>query len=165
MHAAVQLSADLPDNIIANAGGSHLDETEYLLYQKLFALWDQFSILDKMTATEPAVLDADGRGHWKRRLEVCLKRFFLSDNDDFSRCLKDSVETLFNTAVGVMSAEWGVESIKQPQEEPEDERKVELRRLRKIFIPEITFRLTRQLITVRPYLETYVKRILINPRD
>jgi hypothetical protein len=55
-------------------------------------------------------------------------------------------------AVGLMSADWGVESIGSFDEEPEDERASELRRLRKIFIPEITFRLTRQLIAVRPYL-------------
>jgi hypothetical protein len=72
VRAAIELSADLPDTIIATAGGSHLDEIEYLLYRKLFALWDQFSILEKLTATEPrAVLDADGLEHWKRRLEVC----------------------------------------------------------------------------------------------
>ena len=68
--AAIQLSADLPDTVIS-VSGDPSQETEYMLYRKLFSAWDQFVIVQKMIGSEPrGMLDADGRGHWRRRLQV-----------------------------------------------------------------------------------------------
>ncbi|PVG02472.1 hypothetical protein CPB86DRAFT_697475 [Serendipita vermifera] len=149
IHAAIQLSADLPDTMISSASGDHGHELEYLLYRKLFALWDQFSILEQMTATEPrVVLDADGRGHWKRRLE-------------------DGIENLYESAVGVMTADWGVDSIGQVEgqeveegDEQAEQRIAELKKLRKLFIPEIAIRLTRRLIEARSYVPSSISRAM-----
>jgi len=68
----MQLIMGLPESIITTGGGEAGQEVEYLLYTKLFGLWDQFSIVEKMIATDPRnLLEQDGQGHWKRRLEVC----------------------------------------------------------------------------------------------
>jgi hypothetical protein len=44
-----------------------------MLYRKLFGVWELFGLLEKVLgAPEPrTALDADGKGYWKRRMEVC----------------------------------------------------------------------------------------------
>jgi hypothetical protein len=73
IRAAIQLGAGLPESIITTGGSAPGQEVEYLLYSKLFALWEQFSIVEQMLNPDPqtrSITEADGQGHWKRRLEV-----------------------------------------------------------------------------------------------
>jgi hypothetical protein len=78
IRAAIQLSAGLPESIITTGASSPGQEVEYLLYSKLFALWEQFSIVEQMVNPDPqtrSITEQDGQGHWKRRLEVRISDF------------------------------------------------------------------------------------------
>ncbi|CAG7850613.1 SubName: Full=Related to nucleoporin {ECO:0000313/EMBL:CCA72167.1} [Serendipita indica DSM 11827] len=143
--AAIQLSVDLPETIIS-VSGDPSQETEYMLYRKLFSLWDQFIIVQKLISSEPrGMLDGDGWGHWKRRV-------------------KEGFEQLFETATSVMTANWGIDSMDDVDqhgltEDADVVRLKELQRIRKTFIPELAMRLTRQLIDARIYVPNAITMV------
>lgn len=136
VRAAIQLNSGLPESIITTGRSGPGQEVEYLLYSKLLALWEQFSVVEKLMGPDGrGIMEQDGQGAWRRRIE-------------------DGIEQLFTSAIDVINTSWGVDSVGQAvdgsysdeQDEQEQARVRELRKLRKIYIPEIVIRLTRQLI-------------------
>ncbi|KAG8826499.1 Nucleoporin nup84 [Serendipita sp. 401] len=136
--AAIQLSADLP-KADTNESGDHVHAIEYLLYRKLLALWDNLSAFEKIKEPQTAL-------NWKRRLE-------------------DQIQRLFDDFVEVVTMDWGIESDESDVEDGPaadgDARRIEeLVCLRRLFIPEISIRLTQVLMNMSTYIPSAVKLVM-----
>ncbi|KAG8811348.1 Nucleoporin nup84, partial [Serendipita sp. 399] len=142
VNAAIRLSADVPQ-ADSNKSEDQVHTIEYLLYRKLLNLWSNLSAFEKIKEPHTVL-------NWKRRLEACGEG-----------CI-DQVQKLFDDSVEVMTMDWGTESAEEGNENGSADggRVEELKRLRKLFIPEISIRFTRALMNTSIHVPKLVMELV-----
>ena len=148
MHNALPRDVLNPAPTSADKVNPDQQEAEHTHFERLFGVWDACSNVETMAEDE-------GRGGFDFTLGLSdVSTTVDAFGGGWKRRFKTRVDEVRGMVVDLLTSDWLLHSIGP---EDQSQRAQELRKIRKIFIPELIMRLTRVLQKARKHYPEYVE--------